>query len=270
VDLFPSDLPASKSAVCVNCRKPDHSSKECPLYIEKLKVATANKKKSYAAALGSKDGNPGGISPPTHFPKATPLVDPKLIADIVNAVLRHFQVDVNQGELENVISQCMQPLIPLNPTKAQATFNGTRRKSGSSKYSSAVLAQDKQRMDKTFAQGSSGTQTTKTSSTGTQQPKEKRTNQVAPTKTKTNTKPKQKSTPDQSNFPKCGCGHTYKAVSSWRKHWEKSKNPCVSKSVTCKCGKMNLTPENYDTSVNVFNEHSATCSKGMDMENSQP
>jgi len=277
VDLFPSDLPVSTSAVCVNCRKTGHSPKECPLYIEKLKVATANKKKSYAAALGSKDGNSGGISPPSIFPKATHLVDPKLIADIVNAVLLHFKVDVNQGELENVISQCMQTSQPQmqssqphHPRYEQATVQGTRRKSGSSKYSSEVLAKDKQRMDKTFAQGSSGTQTSKNPSTGTQQTREKRTNQVVASKTKINTKTKQKSTPDQSTFPKCGCGHTYKAVSSWRKHWEKSKNPCASKLVTCRCGKMNLSPENYDASVNAFNEHSATCSKGLNLVNPQP
>jgi hypothetical protein len=125
-------------------------------------------------------------------------------------------------------------------------------------------------MDKKFAQGSSGTQTSKNPSTGTQQIREKRTNQVVASKTKTNTKTKQKSTPDQSTFPKCGCGHTYKAVSSWRKHWEKSKNPCASKLVTCRCGKMNLSPENYDASVNAFNEHSATCSKGLNLVNPQP
>lgn len=268
VDLFPSNLPATTSAVCVNCRKTDHSSKECPLYIEKLKVATENKKKSYAAALGSKDRQSGGNAPSTNVPKDTHLVDPRLIADIINAVLRHFKVDVNQGELENVISQCML----MSHSQSSGYEQTPRRKSGSSKYTPEILAQDKQRMDNTFAQGSSGTQTTKISSTAIQQPKEKRTNQVASQKTKTKTIPKtkQKSTPDQSHFPKCGCGHTYKAVSSWRKHWEKAKNPCASKIVTCKCGQMNLTPENYDTSVNVFNEHSATCSKGSNLEISQP
>jgi hypothetical protein len=427
LELFPKEIQKETLASnnCVNCRKPGHSAKECPLYLEKLKKATENKKSSYAAALGSKASPPtvtnslqgyrvrdmaapgSKASPPTVTNSGlSQILNTQIIADVVSAVLKHLKVDVSAQDINKVITETIknlssppvqpppesasQPFVPIinkpktimkrnAPRKPAPSKNTASRKSVLSKYSEEALAlaaskqtnQSLEKSNQNMEIVQSGNQPensdveiesaspepsdseTQTSSGGRggkpryvskvqrelqefEKQQEKAASlpldishvvypycscgekyQMSPswekhfcegkdemfdgiehfvkclckkqvTLTKENystnvalfhehlihecinapknrskhtRKNKQKSLPDQSHFPKCGCGHVYKAVASWKKHWEKVKDPCTSQKVTCQCGDMELTSENYDTSVNVFNEHSARCSQ---------
>ena len=222
-----SETCVSESVQCYYC-KGDHSFKDCSKFKEKRIIAKAAKKKSYAEAL---------MKPIRNIPhenleveRRNTVIDSKS-KEIISAYCKVAGIPFKEDILQKVEEQ-------LKKNSHEATPSHSEEVKSSSKKRKETKTTSSESKEKTYAKAV-----------------------IKSYDKSVNPSPNRSASPlmemkgvERNIEAFCTCGLAFKPNPGWKNHFYKNLK-CSSPKVTCPCGKLTLSPDNWKTTYGPMCKH---------------